>query len=411
VYTALIVPFGATGGFAGVALTFLATKSGLSVAQGATLIAAASFPHVWKFFWAPIADTTLSRKRWYWISCTACAIGMLGMAVVPLGPATLNAMLAIILLTSFAASFLGFAVEALIAHITPPGERGRVSGWFQAGNLGGAGIGGGLGLWLLTHLPAAWHAGLILAVLTLACALALAFVPEVARESANGVADAMEHVALDLWRVLRSPVGILCGVLCLVPVGTGAAGGVLTQASVAAHWGAGESEVTLVQGVLAGVISMAGCLAGGQACARMNSRTAYTLFGAVMAAVTATMALAPATPSVYIVASLIYAFVTGLCYAAFTGFVLDAIGAGNAATKYSAFASLSNAPIWYMGLLLAWIETKLGPDGMLWSESLVGVLGIAVFLLVAAAVRSRTRRMEALGSRQLDTSFERGHAT
>ena len=80
VYTVLMVPFGATGGFVSVALTFLATKSGLSVAQGATLIAAMMFPNVWKFFWAPIADTTLTRKRWYAIANIACAVGILAMA-------------------------------------------------------------------------------------------------------------------------------------------------------------------------------------------------------------------------------------------------------------------------------------------------------------------------------------------
>jgi MFS transporter, PAT family, beta-lactamase induction signal transducer AmpG len=392
VYTILIVPFGATGGFVSVALTYLATKSGLSVAQGATLIAASMFPNVWKFFWAPIADTTLTRKRWYGIASVACALGMLSMAVIPLGPKTLNAMWGVILLTSFAATFLGFAVEALVAHITPADDRGRVSGWFQAGNLGGAGIGGGIGLWLLTHAPATWEAGVVLAVLTLACAIPLAFLPDVKAEPSTGVGDALRNVATDLWSVLRSPAGILCGVLCFVPVGTGAAAGVLTQAEVAAHWGAGETEVTLVQGVLTGVIAMFGCLAGGAVCARMKSRNAYVVFGALMAATTAGMAIAPATPAVYIGFSLVYAFVAGLCYAAFSGFVLDAIGAGNAATKYNGFASLSNTPIWYMGLLLALVETRVGPRGMLFTESAVGVVGIAVFAVAAFALRQRDDR-------------------
>ncbi len=387
VYTLLIVPFGATGGFVSVALTFLATRSGLSVAQGATLIAAAMFPNVWKFFWAPIADTTLTRKRWYAIANVACALGMMAMAVIPLGPGTLNTMWAAILLTSFAATFLGFAVEALMAHITPAHDRGRVGGWFQAGNLGGAGIGGGIGLWLLTHAPATWQAGVVLALLTLACAIPLAFLPDVKAEPSNGVGDAMRNVAVDLWSVIRSPGGILCAVLCFLPIGTGAASGVLTQATVAAHWGAGEYEVTLVQGILTGLIAMVGCLVGGAVCARMPARSAYLVFGAIMAATTGAMALAPPTPSVYIAFSLAYSFVAGLSYAGFSGFVLEAIGAGNAATKYNGFASLSNTPIWYMGLLLAWVETRVGPDGMLLTESAMGIVGIAVFVVVAFLLR------------------------
>ena len=390
VYTVLIVPFGATGGFVSVALTFLATKSGLSVAQGATLIAAMMFPNVWKFFWAPIADTTLTRKRWYAIANVGCALGMLAMATLPLGPDSLDAMWGVILLSSFAATFVGFAVEALMAHLTPQHDRGRVGGWFQAGNLGGAGIGGGIGLWLLTHAPATWQAGVVLAALTLACSIPLAFLPDVKAEPSSGVADALKNVVGDLWSVIRSPGGILCAVLCFVPVGTGAATGVLTQATVAAHWGAGESEVALVQGILTGVIAMLGCLAGGAVCARMRARNAYVLFGALMAATTAGMAIAPATASVYVGFSLVYSFVAGLSYAAFSGFVLDAIGAGNAATKYNGFASLSNTPIWYMGLLLAWVETRSGPAQMLLTESAMGIAGMAVFALAVFLVR-RTR--------------------
>jgi hypothetical protein len=87
------------------------------------------------------------------------------MATLPLGPSTILPMSGIILVTSVAATFQGFAVEGLVAYLTPPRERGRVSGWFQAGNLGGLGVGGGLGLWLLNTLSAPWMTGTILAEL------------------------------------------------------------------------------------------------------------------------------------------------------------------------------------------------------------------------------------------------------
>jgi hypothetical protein len=395
----LIAPFGATFGFVSVALAFLATRAGLTVPQGAELIAAGLLPHVWKFFWAPVADTTLTRKRWYLLSCVLCAAGMLAMAAVPLGPATLRLMVAIILITSVASTFLGFAVEAMVAHLTPPADRGRVSGWFQAGNLGGTGLGGGVGLWLLTTLSAGWQAGLVLAGLTLASAAVLPLLPDVAAESrGQSMAGAIRNVAADLWQVIRSRDGVLCALLCFVPVGTGAAAGVLAQAEVAAHWGAGAPEVELVQGFLTGIISMVGCLIGGYGCRLFGARAAYAGYGGIMAAVTAGMAVSPATPFVYVVFSLVYALVTGLCYAAFSGFVFDAIGAGNAATKYNGFASLSNTPIWYMGLVLAAVETRLGPKGMLLTESACGVLGILVFATALALWRPRPILAAAAGS-------------
>jgi MFS family permease len=127
---------------------------------------------------------------------------------------------------------------------------------------------------------------------------------------------------------------------------------------------------------------MVGCLGGGYVCQRINARVAYAIFGAVMAATTAAMAISPFTPEMYVTYNIAYAFVTGLSYAAFSALVFDAIGhEGHAATKYNGFASLSNTPIWYVGLVLATAETHWGPSGMLYTESGLGLLGIAVFAI------------------------------
>ena len=389
VYTLLIAPFGATFGFVGVALAFLATRNGLTVGDGAALVALGLAPNVWKFCWSPIADLTLSRKRWYLLSCVCCAAGMFAMAAVPLGPATLHLVGILVLATNVAATFLGFAVEAMVAHLTPAADRGRVSGWFQAGNLGGSGIGGGLGLWLLTNLPAGWQAGLVLAAVTLVCAVPLLWLPDVPAERADSVAGAVVALVRDLWTTVWSRNGFLCGLLCFVPVGTGALSNVLAQADVAAYWGAGAHEVELVQGLLFGCVSMVGCVVGGYGCRFFGPRATYGIYGGFMAAVTAGMALAPHTPATFLGFSLAYALVTGLCYAAFSGFVFDAIGAGNAATKYNGFASLSNFPIWYMGLLLAAVETRQGPKAMLYAESGCGVIGIVIFVVAVLVWRAR----------------------
>lgn len=384
----LIVPFGASGGFVTVALAYLATRHGLSVEQGATLVAASIFPHVWKFFWAPVGDKTLTRKRWYLISTAAIAASLFALSLIPLNPSTLPTIWLIVLVSSFAATFVGFSVESIVAHVTPPSHRGSVSGWFQAGNLGGEGIGGGFGLWLLNHTPAPWIAGSVMALLMGACAIALRFVPEVPAERSSGsVWSAVKHVGQDLWQVIKSRNGILCAVLCVVPVGTGAARSVLTQAEVAGLWGAGEGDVALIQGFLTGGVSMVGCLTGGWLCSKaVAPRAGYAIFGGLMALVTLGMAYGPMTVPAYVGFNLAYAFVTGLCYASFSTFVLDAIGAGHAATKYNGFASLSNAPIWYTGLILAAAQTSGGAKGMLLTESMMGVGGMVLFFLVAFAV-------------------------
>jgi hypothetical protein len=86
---------------------------------------------------------------------------------------------------------------------------------------------------------------------------------------------------------------------------------------------------------------------------------------------------------------MLYAFVTGLTYAGFSAFVLEAMGKGAAATKYSVFASLSNTPIWYMTLVDGAAHTRWGPAGMLFAEATLCFVGLALFLVVQAlAARS-----------------------
>ncbi len=389
-FTLLIVPFGAVSGYVSVAMAFLATQFGLDVTDAAVLIATGMLPHVWKFFWAPIVDTTLTRKRWYLITVVLCAVGIVAMSAVPLSKHTMPLLEGVIFITNLASTFLGMSVEGLMAHATPPAQRGRVGGWFQAGNLGGTGLGGGAGLWMATHLPAPWMSGAALGLFFLGGAAALRCVPEALAETrAGSLVSAMRGVVVELWETIKSRRGILCGVLCILPIGTGAATGVLAQAEVAAAWGVGEDTVALVNGVLNGVISALGCLVGGEICARFNPRVMYAVFGALMAAVAVAMAFTPFVPSTYVFFTLAYAFVTGLSYAAFTGFVLDAIGKGAAATKYNGFASISNAPIAYMGLILAEVFKQYAARGMLIAEAAFGVAGIVVLAVIAAALREK----------------------
>ena len=65
-----------------------------------------------------------------------------------------------------------------MAHTVMDDQKGRAAGWYQAGNLGGNGIGGGAGVWLAAHYSkevAAWSISLAM----LACAFALYFVSDV----------------------------------------------------------------------------------------------------------------------------------------------------------------------------------------------------------------------------------------
>lgn len=362
IYTLLYIPFGALSGFVGVALTFMASASGMSVAD-ASLLTGANLLTSWlKWTWAPMVDVTLSPKKWYIFATTCSALGVLAMSALPMNQDTLPLLLLIIAAASLINSIVGMSIEAIMAVTTSETEQGRVSAWFQAGNLGGSAFGGALGLLLLETLPSPWMAGAVVASAFMACCIALNWVPDVqSHKPAGGVWGATMTVARDVWAMLKTRGGFLSALLCSLPIGTGAAQGVLAQAEIARHWGAGATEVGLVQGLFGGVVVTIGCFAGGWLCDRFHPRTVYAGIGVGLAVIAVAMGLSPATVTMYVVWNMLYSFGVGLAYAGFTAVVLNAIGKGSAATKYSFFASLSNFPIWWLGLLLGRVaDSTLG---------------------------------------------------
>ena len=101
------------------------------------------------------------------------------------------------------------------------------------------------------------------------------------------------------------------------------------------------------------------------------------------------MAYSPATILMYITWNMIYSFGVGLSYAAFTAMVLVVIGKSAAATGYNVFDSLSNFPLWWLGLLLGWVADHRGPTVMLVTEAVLGVLGVLLFVVSNRLIKPR----------------------
>jgi MFS family permease len=382
----LILPFGVMAGYVQVALAYLFSQAGIPIEQVAALVAAGILPHTIKFIWAPLVDSTLTRKGWYLIASVVSAAGILATALFPIRASSLPLLTAVVLVSNFAVTFLGMATDSLMAYDTPPEQKGRAGGWFQAGNLGGSGIGGGAGLWLAQRLPAPWMTGAILAVACLLCCLGLLFLPEpVSTIREATVLKTFANVFKDLWQVAKARIGFLALCLCFLPIGSGAASNLWS--AVANDWRASADTVALVTGVLGGALMAAGCLLGGWICDRMDRKAAYVLFGVLQAASAIGMALSPRTEPMFIFWTCLYAVVTGLTYAGFTAFVLEAMGTGAAATKYNVFASLSNVPISYMTTMDGWAYTRWGAHGMLDVEAAMGLLGMVMFFALLAGVK------------------------
>jgi len=385
IYLLLILPFGVLGGYLQVSIAYLLAHAGVSVDKIAALIAVSYLPHTWKFLWAPVADITLSRRTWYVFACVLTAVGLWATSALPATASGLRVLTAVVLISNVAVTFLGMSVESLMAYGTTGDEKGRAGGWFQAGNLGGTGIGGGVGLWLAQRLPAPWMSGAILGVACLLCCAGLLFVPEPHAAHREGdLWRSLRNVGRDLWGVARAKLGFLALFLCFLPIGSGAAQNLFS--AVAKDWHASGDTVALVTGVLGGVASAVGCLIGGWFSDRMNRQWAYAVYGILEALSAVAMALSPRTPATYVVFTLLYQVIVGLTYAGFMAFVLEAMGMGAAATKYNVFASLSNTPIAYMTRVDGWAHERYGPSGMFYAEALFGLVGLILFAVVFSTV-------------------------
>ena len=386
-FFALILPYGASFGYVSVAFPYIATHTGgISVEQAGALVAAAFAPHGIKFLWAPVVDTTLGKKAWYLIALAMVIAGTIASASIPIDAARLPLLTTVIVTSQIGLTLLNMAVESFLGHAVPPAEKGRASGWYQAGMAAGSGAGGGAALWLSQHVSAGWMVGAIVGGAMLGCALPLLFLDE-PPAMGHGLAEAMRTLGRDLKGIALSRTGALGIFICLSPVGAGAATNYFGPD--ADHWHASADLVALVTGVIGGLVTAGGALAGGWMSDRTGKLWGYALGGALTAGTGIVMALAPHQPWAYVLFTLAYSFFNGVAIAGFTGLVLETIGGGAVATKYNIFASLANIAISYVIRLDGVAQGRWGAEGMFYTDAALTFAGIAVLVLFARLLRSK----------------------
>lgn len=386
--TVLFLPFGMASGYVTVTLAYLLSHTGVSIERIAGLAALQLLPQTWKALWAPLIDTTLPARQWYFISTVFTGLTILALALVPEPRSHFWLLQLLVLLSSIASTFSGMATEFLMAHSTTEHEKGRAGGWSQAGNLGGSGLGGGLALWMSQH-STSWSGGALLALICVLCTLALVPFRNVRhpRGPEGAPVAAVTGVIRDVWAIARTRTGLLTLLLLLLPLSTGAASGLWS--AVADSWHASADMVALVNGVLGGIIAMVGCLIAGYLCDVMDRKLAYALFGGVQAICAVAMALAARTPASFVLFTCAYTFLSGCIWAAFSAVALETIGKRSAATNYNLLACVANIPITYMTIVDGSAAARWGPSGMLFTEAALCVLALGAFALAAMAARAR----------------------
>ena len=384
-FLALVLPSGISGGFISVTLPFVLVQEGYSVAAAGAIAALGVAANLWRFLWGPVADLTLTVRRWYYIGIGSSAATLLILAFLPLhGPAS-RWLGTVVFLSQVAATLIVLPVGGLMAHTVAEDAKGRAAGWYQAGNLGGTGLGGGAGLWLASHFSRGM-AGSVLALAILGCAVAIYFVADVRIVSTETVQQRIRLMGRDIMSMLRAAIPLFTILLVLSPVSSGAMSGLWS--AVADDWGASADRVALITGLLNGVVSAVGCVIGGWVADKLGRWWAYFGSGLALAVVASVMAVAPRNPFTYSVGVLAYALFCGMAYAAFSAIVLFAIGRGVASTKYALLSSLGNIPVVYMTVANGWVHDRSGVAWMLHGEALAGVVTTVVALIALQKIRA-----------------------
>jgi PAT family beta-lactamase induction signal transducer AmpG len=291
-------------------------------------------------------------------------------------------------------TLLGMACENFLAFCVPESGKGRAAGWYQAGSFAGNGVGGGLALWLSERLPQGWMVGASIGTIMLFSAIPLLMLQEPGR-SGRTLGQAARNLVLDLKAIALSRAGILGILVCLAPVGAGAASNYFGP--IADDWHTPLETVALVTGAISGIASALGSMGGGWLADRMNRKLAYCVTGGLTTLSGVAMALMPHSELWFVVFTLLYSVFLGAAFAAFTAFVLETIGGGAVATKYNIYASIANFAIKYMISLDGRFHTLYGSNGMLYGDAAATFASIAVLLVIVAVLRPRPRHQPTLG--------------
>ena len=380
-YALLYLPWGLASGFMTVTLSYVLAQAGISVAVIAGLVALFLLPATWKMLVGPVIDVSLTPVRWC-IIATAATIIVMGIfgATTP-DSAAVPLLSALSLALGITTSLSGSATTATMAAISEDSQRGAIAGWLQVAQLGGAGLGGGAGLWLAQHAGGLSASTVMIIVLLALSLLPLLRVRLSVRVQGRSLGVQTRELGRVLMTTLRTRRGALALLLNLLPAGLGASANLWS--AIAGDWNASADLVALFGGALGGLASIPGCLLGGYLCDRLPRRSVYIGACLFSAAGLAVMALAPHTAGWFATMVLVNALLLGVAWAGVSAVVFETLTEVGAATVFSLLASASNVPVVIMTVVVGAVRTRSGPTAMLLVEAGAGVLAMLLFMGIA----------------------------
>ncbi|MGI4877824.1 MAG: MFS transporter, partial [Janthinobacterium lividum] len=257
-----------------------------------------------------------------------------------------------------------------------PDVRGRIAGWATAGYLGGSGLGGGLGLWLATHVGMT-TAALTLAALCIACAWPMLLIRTPRVGAGRSFPLVLAGVGRDALALVATKPGLLTIVAITVPMGQGAFLTLLP--SVAKDWGASADLTAWTTGLLAGLICVPGSLVGGYLCDRYPPQNVLAWSGVACALGELAMAYGPRTPLAFVAFALANNLLLGVSFAAVAAVIFVRLTGSSGGTVGSLLSSLCNVPVVATTLLLGAVSAPYGSTGMMLTEAVLGIVSALLY--------------------------------
>ncbi len=387
----LSIPYGTFNALITILMPFLLRQHGVSVDRISGVVAIAAIPNFWYFLWSPVVDMGLLRRTWVMLAAGISAL--CAWTAIVWAAASLTQLTVLLLAGNVVSMLLSSSCGAILSTTIDPLRRGRASGWYNAGNLGGGALGAGAAIWLASFTALPVLATAAAAMVFLPSLAALRIIEErVPRQSPGALFRAMGS---DVWKLLRAPATWVGLVFFLSPVGSAAVGNLIS--SVGPDYHASDAQVAWVSGIAGGLVSALGCMLGGFLCDRMSRMTAYAVAGLLSAIFSGWMALGKATPFTYAGGYIGYALTAGVAYAAFTALELDVLGKRThaAGTAYSLLGSSGNFPITYMTWLDGVAYKQRGTRGLMGVDALANALGAVLLLLFARFAARKWLKREA----------------
>ncbi len=377
----LILPVAVYVGFTATPLPFLLSKAGISVLEIGTIGSLLQLPNILVFLWAPLVDVKLRRRAWLVLS--AAATGLFLWGALPLVSGTsIYPLTALLLAGGVSASLVLASSGGLMVTTLAEDAQPKAAAWNQAGYLAGGALGGAFVLWLVARLPVLLT-GLLLALVLFLPALVSFSIPEKEPRLTHWFKGRLPAIGREVRGLLASPVRKWSALLLMAPAGTGAAQMLLP--AIASHYGVGASGVIWINGLGGGIALALGSLLGALVPSDWDGRIVYAGAG-FLNGVAALFLMSVAGPTGYLAGTILYLVTVGLCWARFTGLIVEIVGqeVSDASTLYSALSAAGSIPLAYMTWLDGFGYSRLGTHGMLVTDAagnlIVFFVVVSVFL-------------------------------